>query len=142
NLTFHEIADFPLKCTEHFIQVGPRGQVKLFNLSAQLDHVSDNQLIQIQEQPAVHFPDSEAFFSHEYHELIGLIYDAVTAEQGFFPFLHRFVQTFQGHSASFAIYNSAENSLVGAWTMNIPEEALRFYSEHVSHRDVLVERAK
>lgn len=90
----------------------------------------------------MHFPDSEAFFSHEYHELIGLIYDAVTAEQGFFPFLHRFVQTFQGHSASFAIYNSAENSLVGAWTVNIPEEALRFYSEHVSHRDVLVERAK
>jgi DNA-binding CsgD family transcriptional regulator len=89
----------------------------------------------------VYSPDREGFFRHDYHELVGLIYDAVTSEQGFFPFLKRFIQVFQGHSASFAIYNTAENSLVGAWTVNIPEEALRFYSEHVSHRDVLVERA-
>tara|TARA_Y100001933_G_C19002807_1_gene565331 strand:+ start:2495 stop:3661 length:1167 start_codon:yes stop_codon:yes gene_type:complete len=91
--------------------------------------------------PAVHFPESEDFFSHDYHELIGLIYDAVTSEHGFFPFLNRFIQIFHGHSASFAIYDTAENSLVGAWTVNIPDEALRFYSEHVSHQDVLVERA-
>lgn len=86
-------------------------------------------------------PHREGFFQHDYHELIGLIYDAVTAEQGFFPFLRRFIDIFQGHSASFAIYNTAENALLGAWTVNIPEQALEFYSEHVSHRDVLVERA-
>src|SRR5690606_40669909 len=40
-------SDLPLKCIEHFIQVGLCDEVKLFNLSAQLDHVSDNQLIQI-----------------------------------------------------------------------------------------------
>ncbi|WP_372965075.1 helix-turn-helix transcriptional regulator [Marinobacter sp.] len=89
----------------------------------------------------MNLPDPKAFFNHEYHELIGLIYDAVTAEQGFFPFLRRFVQIFQGHSATFAIYNTAESSLLGAWTVNIPEESLRFYSEHVAHCDVLVERA-
>ncbi|RKR72574.1 helix-turn-helix transcriptional regulator [Marinobacter nauticus] len=86
-------------------------------------------------------PHREGFFQHDYHELIGLIYDAVTAEQGFFPFLRRFIDIFHGHSASFAIYNTAENALLGAWTVNIPEQALEFYSEHVSHRDVLVERA-
>lgn len=87
------------------------------------------------------FSDREGFFNHDFHELIGLIYDSVTLEQGFFPFLNRFIQVFHGHSASFAIYNTAENSLLGTWTVNIPEEALRFYSEHVSHRDVLVEKA-
>tara|TARA_Y100001001_G_scaffold155967_1_gene172282 strand:- start:844 stop:2001 length:1158 start_codon:yes stop_codon:yes gene_type:complete len=89
----------------------------------------------------VHFSDRETFFNHDFHELIGLIYDSVTSEQGFFPFLSRFVQVFNGHSASFAIYDTAANSLLGTWTVNIPEEALRFYSEHVSHRDVLVEKA-
>lgn len=85
-------------------------------------------------------PDKR-FFSHQYHELLGLIYDSVTSEKGFFPFLKRFVEVFQGHSASFSIYNTAENYMLGAWTLNIPEDALRFYSEHVSHRDVLVQRA-
>lgn len=84
----------------------------------------------------MHCSDREGFFNHDFHELIGLIYDSVTSEQGFFPFLQRFIQVFNGHSASFAIYNTAENALLGAWTVNIPEEALRFYSEHVSHRDV------
>lgn len=89
----------------------------------------------------MNLPDREGFFQHHYHELIGLIYDAVTAEQGFFPFLRHFIDVFHGHSASFAIYNTSENALLGAWTVNIPEQALEFYSQHVSHRDVLVERA-
>jgi DNA-binding CsgD family transcriptional regulator/PAS domain-containing protein len=79
--------------------------------------------------------------SPEIHELIGLIYDAVTDQEGFFPFLRRFVEVFRGHSAAFSIYNLKNNSLVGAWAVNIPDEALAFYSEHVSHRDVLVETA-
>lgn len=81
------------------------------------------------------------FLSHEFHDLIELIYDSVTSQEGFFPFLRRFIDIFHGHSASFAIYNVEGNDLVGAWTINIPNDALAFYSEHVSHRDVLVETA-
>ena len=79
--------------------------------------------------------------SPEIHELIALIYESVTDQQGFFPFLRRFIEVFQGHSASFSIYNIRTSTLVGTWTVNIPDEALAFYSEHVSHRDVLVETA-
>ncbi|HLV78458.1 MAG TPA: helix-turn-helix transcriptional regulator [Marinobacter sp.] len=89
----------------------------------------------------MHLSTDEGFFLHQYHELLGLIYDSVNGERGFFPFLERFIEVFQGYSGSFAIYNTAENHLLGAWTINIPDAALRFYSEHVSHRDVLVQRA-
>lgn len=81
------------------------------------------------------------FFESDYHELIGLIYESVTDQQGFFLFLRRFIEIFNGHSASFAIYDTARKVMVGSWTVNIPEEALKFYSEHVAHRDVLVEKA-
>lgn len=86
-------------------------------------------------------PSRSSVLSPEIHELIGLIYDSVADQQGFFPFLRRFVEVFQGYSASFAIYNIRTNALVGAWTVDIPDDALAFYSEHVSHRDVLVETA-
>ena len=86
-------------------------------------------------------PSRSSVLSPEIHELIGLIYDSVADQQGFFPFLRRFVEVFQGYSASFAIYNMRTNALVGAWTVDIPDDALAFYSEHVSHRDVLVETA-
>ncbi len=79
--------------------------------------------------------------SPEIHELIGLIYDAVTDQEGFFPFLRRFVEVFRGHGAAFSIYNLESNSLVGAWAVNIPDEAVAFYPEHVAHQDVLVETA-
>lgn len=83
----------------------------------------------------------EHFFESDHHELISLLYDGITNKQGFFPFLRKFVEVFEGHSASFAIYDTLENSLLGAWTFNIPDEALEFYAEHVSHRDALIQTA-
>ncbi|WP_297792666.1 helix-turn-helix transcriptional regulator [uncultured Marinobacter sp.] len=83
----------------------------------------------------------ECFFESDHHELISLLYDGITNKQGFFPFLRKFVEVFEGHSASFSIYDTLENSLLGAWTLNIPDEAFEFYAEHVSHRDVLVQKA-
>lgn len=83
----------------------------------------------------------ECFFESDHHELISLLYDGITNKQGFFPFLRKFVDVFDGHSASFAIYDTLENSLLGAWTLNIPDEALEFYTKHVSHRDALIQTA-
>ncbi|MGM0767826.1 MAG: helix-turn-helix transcriptional regulator [Pseudomonadota bacterium] len=85
--------------------------------------------------------NTDDFFGGLCHELICLIYDAVTDQQGFFPFLKRFVEVFDGHSASFSIYDTDRKTLVGSWTVNIPEAALQFYSEHVASQDVLVEKA-
>lgn len=81
-----------------------------------------------------------AFFSRHYHDLVGLIYDAVTHEQGFYPFLRRFIDVFNGHSSSFSIYDTQANILLGAWT-DVPEHALKFYAEHISHQDALLETA-
>jgi DNA-binding CsgD family transcriptional regulator len=81
-----------------------------------------------------------AFFSEQYHRLIGLIYDAVTHDHGFYPFLRQFIKVFDCLSSSFSIYDVRASGLLGFWT-DIPEPAVRFYVEHVSHRDALVEAA-
>jgi DNA-binding CsgD family transcriptional regulator len=81
------------------------------------------------------------FLNPHYHDLIGLIYDAVTSRDGFFPFLKRFIEVFNGHSGSFAIFDTQSNSPLGYWVVNIPEHALEFYVEHVAPRDILVESA-
>lgn len=86
-------------------------------------------------------PHEELFFNSDYHQLIGLIYDAVTGPGGFFPFLERFVKVFNGHSGSFAIYNTQDNAALGYWVVNIPQQALDFYLEHVAHQDVLIQTA-
>ncbi len=80
-------------------------------------------------------------FNPDYHELIGLIYDGTTNRDGFLPFLNRFIEIFQGHSGTFAIYDIQSNLLAGCWVVNIPEEALAFYAEHVAHQDLLVQTA-
>lgn len=81
------------------------------------------------------------FLNSHYDDLIGLIYDAVTNRDGFFPFLKRFVDVFNGHSGTFAIFNTQTNTPLGYWVINIPDQALAFYVEHVSHRDALIEAA-
>ncbi len=83
----------------------------------------------------------EVFFSPDYHDLIGLIYDAINKKDGFFPFLQRFIDVFDSHSASFAIFDLKSGTVAGSWTVNIPEHALAFYAEHVAPRDALVEAA-
>lgn len=82
------------------------------------------------------------FFFHEFHRLIGHIYNAVTGDKGFIPFLEEFVSVFDAHSACLAIFDERESRLLGAWSTNIPDHALAFYSEHVAHRDVLVDTAR
>lgn len=82
-----------------------------------------------------------SFFSSEYHDLIGLIYDSVDSPEGFFPFLQRFVEVFQGHSASFSIYDIKASAVAGFWVVNIPRSALESYVEEVGHRDALIETA-
>lgn len=86
-------------------------------------------------------PIDPVFFNPDYHDLIGLIYDAVNSEEGFFPFLQRFVEVFEGHSASFAIYDTKAQAAVGFWVVNVPEHALAFYAEHIAHRDALINAA-
>ncbi|MEQ9544532.1 MAG: LuxR C-terminal-related transcriptional regulator [Marinobacter sp.] len=86
-------------------------------------------------------PHRDVFFSPDYHDLIGLIYDAINNKDGFFPFLQRFIEVFDGHSACFAIYDLKAGVVAGSWTVNIPDHALAFYAEHVAHRDALVEAA-
>lgn len=84
----------------------------------------------------------DALFSNpDYHDLIGLIYDAITSRDGFFPFLKRFVEVFNGHSGSFSIFDPQTKTPLGYWVINIPEQALTFYIEHVSHQDALIEAA-
>lgn len=85
-------------------------------------------------------PDA-LFLDPDYHELIGLVYDAVNSSHGFFPFLQRFVEVFQSHSASFSIYNTETNAMLGFWTVNMPQHALEFYAKHMSHQDILLETA-
>lgn len=80
-------------------------------------------------------------FNPDYHELNGLIYDGISSQEGFLPFLKRFIEVFNGHSGSFAIYDTQSNTPIGAWIINIPEHALTFYIEHVSHQDALIETA-
>lgn len=86
-------------------------------------------------------PHDPLFLNPDYHDLIGLIYDAITSRDGFFPFLKRFVEVFNGHSGTFAISDIQTNTLLGYWVINIPEQALTFYIEHVSHQDALIETA-
>lgn len=81
------------------------------------------------------------FFTPEYHDLIGLVYDSVTHPEGFFPFLKRFIEVFEGHSASFAIFDTRANVPIGYWVVNIPEHALAFYVDHIAHQDALMETA-
>lgn len=82
-----------------------------------------------------------AFFRPDYHDLIGLIYDAVNNSEGFFPFLQRFIEVFEGHSASLMVYDTKAEMAIGHWTVNIPEHALEFYAEHLAHQDALVDSA-
>lgn len=81
------------------------------------------------------------FLNPNYHELIGLVYDAVNNSRGFFPFLERFIQVFEAHSASFSIYDLQASTMVGFWTVNMPQHALEFYAEHISHQDALLATA-
>lgn len=86
-------------------------------------------------------PPALTFHSPEYHDLIGLIYDAINGDGGFFPFLEQFIKTFDGHSASFSIYDTQAKTMIGHWLVNIPEHALAFYAEHIAHQDALVNAA-
>lgn len=81
------------------------------------------------------------FSNPDYHDLIGLIYDAINSRDGFLPFLKRFVEVFGGHSGNFAIYDTQHNHPLGFWVVNIPDHALAFYTEHIAHQDALVEAA-
>ncbi len=81
------------------------------------------------------------FLNSDYHDLIGLIYDAISSRDGFLPFLKRFVEVFGGHSGSFAIYDTKNSCPLGYWLVNIPEHALAFYTEHIAHQDALVDAA-
>lgn len=85
---------------------------------------------------------TNAFFSPDYHDLIGLIYEAVNNSEGFFPFLQRFVEVFEGHSASLMVYDTNAEMAIGHWTINIPEHALAFYAEHIAHQDALINSAR
>ena len=80
-------------------------------------------------------------FPSQYHDLIGLIYDAIDHPNGFFPFIDRFIQVFDGLSACFAIYDLKAGNLSGVWSANMPEEALAFYAEHVATQDLLLKSA-
>lgn len=77
----------------------------------------------------------------DYQELTGLIYDSVDHPNGFFPFIRRFIEVFDGRSACFAIYNLKAGNLLGVWSANMPQEALTFYADHVASKDVLLKAA-
>lgn len=86
--------------------------------------------------------NEDSFFSSsEHNELIGLIYDSVDHPKGFFPFIHKFIEVFDGLSACFAIYDLRAGRLLGVWSANMSEEALAFYAEHVASKDLLLETA-
>src|SRR5690606_20231734 len=85
--------------------------------------------------------DDSLFLDPDYHDLIGLVYDAVNSSEGFYPFLQHFIRVFQGHSASFSIYNVQASAMVGFWTLNMPQHALEFYAQHISHQDALLNAA-
>lgn len=91
--------------------------------------------------PSISPSINTAFFNPDYHDLIGLIYDSVNNKDGFFPFLRRFVDVFDGHSSSFSIYDVKAQAILGAWVVNMPDEALEFYAEHISGKDILLEAA-
>ncbi|MBZ2168093.1 helix-turn-helix transcriptional regulator [Marinobacter sp. F4216] len=80
-------------------------------------------------------------YSPDYHDLVGLIYDAISHSKGFFPFIHRFTRVFNGDSACFGIYDLSTGSVVGAWAVNIADEALKFYAEHIADSDPLLKAA-
>lgn len=86
-------------------------------------------------------PLDPVFFSPDYHDLIGLIYDAINNKNGFFPFLQRFVEVFEGHSAAFTVYDTQAEAVVGHWKLNIPDSAMAFYQTHISHQDALIDKA-
>ncbi|QSP93803.1 helix-turn-helix transcriptional regulator [Marinobacter salinisoli] len=81
------------------------------------------------------------FWSPDYHDLIGLIYDAIGHPNGFFPFINRFIRVFDGKSACFAIYDLNAGSVAGVWPVNIPDDVLKFYADHVADQDALLEAA-
>lgn len=78
---------------------------------------------------------------NQYDNLLSSLYDGLTSEYGFNPFLRLLCKTFNCYTATLAIRDIRSGHLVGGWFQDMPESLAHWYMKNLAYKDPLLNYA-